>query len=120
MIKPIPIEWSADYKREAMTYEQDRAQMEAERNAADTPIKSDHALILNRLSEMQRAPCYATIIDELALAEQTIVHLERGWNERNKKVIELQARIDELEPITKSALTDDEILKLIRQIKEPI
>jgi hypothetical protein len=40
-------------------------------------IKSAHALILNRLHEMQRAPYYATARDELALAESTIVQLER-------------------------------------------
>lgn len=42
------------------------------------PIKSKHALILNRLAEMQRAPYYATARTELQTAEQTIVELERG------------------------------------------
>jgi hypothetical protein len=40
------------------------------------PIKSSHALLLNRLAEMQRAPYYATARNELALAEQTILDLE--------------------------------------------
>jgi chromosome segregation ATPase len=40
-------------------------------------IKSNHALILNRLAEMQRVAYYATARDELALAESTIVKLER-------------------------------------------
>lgn len=54
---------------------------------SETPIKSAHALILNRLSEMQRAPYYATARDELALAETTIVHLEQE-NARLKIQIE--------------------------------
>jgi len=40
-------------------------------------IKSNHALILNRLHEMQQAPYYATAKEELALAEQTILDLEQ-------------------------------------------
>lgn len=40
-------------------------------------IPSKHALILNRLCEMQRAPYYATAREELALAESTILQLER-------------------------------------------
>jgi len=39
-------------------------------------IKSKHALILNRLHQMQREPRYATALEELALAESTIVELE--------------------------------------------
>lgn len=39
-------------------------------------IKSNHALILNRLHQMQQAPYYATAKEELALAEQTILDLE--------------------------------------------
>ena len=42
-----------------------------------TTIKSAHALILNRLNQMQSAPYYATAKEELALAETTIVELER-------------------------------------------
>lgn len=44
-------------------------------------IKTDHALLLNRLAQMQRAPCYATAKEELALAEATILQLERRLNE---------------------------------------
>lgn len=60
------------------TTEQDRAQMEAERNAAIDDFKS---------------------YDDWKYAASGTAWkwmFERGWNERNKKVIELQARIDEL------------------------
>lgn len=39
-------------------------------------IKSAHSLILNRLHQMQTAPCYASAREELGLAESTIVELE--------------------------------------------
>jgi hypothetical protein len=52
-------------------------------------IKSNYALILNRLAQMQRAPYYATGREELALAEQTIVELETKCNS-------LQAKLDAL------------------------
>jgi len=38
--------------------------------------KSAHALILNTLVAMQRAPYYATVREDLALAESVIVQLE--------------------------------------------
>lgn len=40
-------------------------------------MKSNHALILNRLVEMQQVPYYSCVREELALAESTIVQLER-------------------------------------------
>ncbi len=50
------------------------------------PIKSEHALILNRLSEMQRAPYYASAREEHKLAEQTILTLERELAEARKVI----------------------------------
>lgn len=49
------------------------------------PIKSAHALILNRLAEMQRAPYYTTARDALALAEKTILQLETEVSELKKE-----------------------------------
>lgn len=40
------------------------------------PIRSAHASILHRLSEMQRAPYYAIARDDLRLAGAAIVGLE--------------------------------------------
>lgn len=44
---------------------------------SDTPTKSNYALLLNRLAEMQRVAYYATAKQELGMAEQAIVKLER-------------------------------------------
>ena len=60
---------------------------------SDTPIKSAHALLLNRLTEMQRVPLYCKDIDELAFAVTTILELEAE-----------NARLNiELERLTKEA-----------------
>lgn len=65
------------------TTEQDRAQMEAERNAADAKyFTTNPSSTMPMMRNLQKG-----FIDGY----------ERGWNERNKKVIELQARIDSLQ-----------------------
>lgn len=45
-------------------------------NSLTSMIKSPRAALLNRLSEMQEAPYYATARDTLAQAERAIVQLE--------------------------------------------
>ena len=44
--------------------------------ASAAPTPSSHALLLNRLVQMQREPRYDSARDELLLAEHTIVQLE--------------------------------------------
>lgn len=61
------------------TTEQDRAQMEAERNAAEDEYFHNRPHCRNPDRVIGLLSGY-----------------ERGWNERNKKVLELQARIDAL------------------------
>lgn len=61
-----------------MNTEQDRAQMEAERNAAE--------------EEYFYRPLQSFMTRHAAFE----AGYERGWNARNKKVLELQARIDAL------------------------
>ena len=46
----------------------------------NTPIKTHHALILNRLAEMQRVMNLVLYREELALAEQTILSQETELN----------------------------------------
>lgn len=58
-----------------------------------TPIKSNHALLLNRLAEMQRASYYATAKDELGMAEKAIVHLEAALSTATAKIAELEGEI---------------------------
>jgi len=57
----------------------------------DTPIKSAHALLLNRLTQMQRVPVYVKDIEELSLAVTTILELE-AENARLK--IELERMVE--------------------------
>lgn len=59
--------------------EQDRSQMEAERNAAEDEYFTARPHLDTILNRARFDAAY-----------------ERGWNERNKKVMELQARIDAL------------------------
>lgn len=44
----------------------------AQITAGTVPIKSKHALVLNRLVEMRRSPYYASAREELEAAEQVI------------------------------------------------
>jgi hypothetical protein len=53
-------------------------------------MKSNYAHILNRLAEMQLVPYYATARQDLALAEETIVELEKKCNY-------LQAKLDRID-----------------------
>lgn len=53
-------------------------------------IQSKHALILNRLHEMQRLEIYASVRGELKLAEETIVSLEKEVNELKKDIEDYQ------------------------------
>ena len=71
-------------------------------------MKSNYALILNRLVQMQRAPYYATAREELALAEQTIVELETKNNA-------IEAKLKQ--PAV--PLTDDVVQKIISRL-EPL
>ena len=63
-----------------MTYEQDRAQMKAERNVAS----DDYFDARPQLD----FPDFRWVFK---------AGFQLGWNERNEKVIELQARIDSLQ-----------------------
>ena len=64
--------------------------VESELNAGlgVSPIKSAHSLILNRLHQMQMAPYYATAREELAMAEATILQLEREASNAWKAALE--------------------------------
>lgn len=67
--------------KEKLTIDEERvayfAWREAKVAASEDAIKSDHALILNRLHQMQHALPYASVREELSLAETTILQLEQ-------------------------------------------
>lgn len=59
-------------------------------------IKSNHALILNRLHQMQQAPYYATAKEELALAQQVILDLEADNRRLTEDVVTQTRKVTEL------------------------
>lgn len=67
---------------------------------SDDEYKSDYANLLNRLSEMQQAYCYAAIKHTLREAETTIVRLEKSLKSEmagNQLLLDdIKSRYDEL------------------------
>ena len=63
-----------------------------------------HKDLLNRLSEMQRSPYYATACHDLVKAEMAIVSLEQERDELRAKLAELEADKARLNQIEKRYL----------------
>lgn len=83
--------------------------------STETPIKSAHALILNRLAEMQRGTYYAVARDELKMAEETIVSLERELTTIRDELKRRDAQIATLKII---AASEQELLVRISELEE--
>jgi uncharacterized protein (UPF0210 family) len=64
------------------------------RSADMTDIKTNYADLLNRLSEMQRSPYYATACHTLVQAEMVIVNLEIELTKlQREKALEQQCKV---------------------------
>lgn len=84
-------------------------------------IKSNHALILNRLHQMQQAPYYATAKEELALAEQTILDLEANNKRLMEDVVVQTRKIEEfLNKEAQFKVLEEELLKACECIPEAV